>query len=116
MPKERGLDYERIDIMCAANDEILRTPAVPDIAVGIDRAEIAGIQPPLSRRRRIEEKLRIARGIEITRSDARPADRQNTHGPRRCVDFGRPRPERHATRSMVWKRDADGTKPRFNRA
>src|ERR1700730_17975192 len=115
MLKERGLDYERIDIMCAANDEIFRTPTVPDIAVGIDRAEIAGIQPPLSRRRRIEEKLRIARGIEITRSDARPADRQNTHGPRLRV-FGRSRPERYATGSMVWKRDADGTKPRFNRA
>src|SRR3984957_14896559 len=102
MLEGRGFDHEWIDIMCAADDEIFRTPAVPDIAVGIDRAEIAGIEPPLSRRRRIEEKLRSARGIEITRSEARPADRQNTHRPRGCV-FGRSQPERHATGSMVWK-------------
>src|ERR1700722_1969956 len=116
MLEERGFDHEWIDIMCAADDEIFRTPAVPDITVDIDRAEIAGIEPPLSRRRRIEKKLRSARGIEIARSDARPADRQNTHGPRRCVDIGRSRPERHATGSMVRKRDADRANPRFNRA
>ena len=101
--------------MCAADNEIFRTSAVPDITVGIDRAEIAGIQPSRSRRRRIKEKIGGAHGIEITRRDARPADRQNTHGPRLCV-FGRPRPEGHATRSMVGKRDADRANPRFNRA
>jgi len=55
MLEQRGLDHKWIDIMCAADDEVLRASAVPDIPVGIDRAKIAGIEPPLSRRRGIEK-------------------------------------------------------------
>src|SRR6516162_3408893 len=116
MHGECRLDHEWINIVATTDDEILRPPAKPDIAVGVDRAEIAGVEPLLSRRRRIEEELRSAGGIEITRRDARSADRQNTHGAGCRIGIRHSRPERHAARAVVRKRDADRAEPRLDAA
>jgi hypothetical protein len=54
--------------MAAADDEILRAPRQPDIALGVEPAEITGVEPAAG-----QHGTAVMARIEITRGDLRAA-------------------------------------------
>ena len=45
MPRRQLLDPRRMDVVAAADDDVLAAAGDPQIAVGVERAEIAGHEP-----------------------------------------------------------------------
>ena len=68
MADQRLLDDDRVDVVAAADDQVLRASREPDIAVGVEPAEIARVEPAVGQHRA----LVVAR-IEIARRHLRPA-------------------------------------------
>jgi hypothetical protein len=68
MAVERLFDDHRIDVMAAADDEILGTAGQPDIALGVEPAEITGVEPAAG-----QHGTAVMARIEITRGDLRAA-------------------------------------------
>ena len=52
MRLQRVLDQLRIDVVAAANDQLLLAPGEPEVAVGVLSAEVSGVEPGLARRAR----------------------------------------------------------------
>ena len=50
MPEQHLLDFARIDVGAAADDDVLGSILEREVAVGIERAEIAGMQPAVAQR------------------------------------------------------------------
>ena len=63
MRKQRILDLGRVDIMAAANDQVLGPPGDPEIAIGVDPPQIAGAQEPT-----LGEKIVVLVGFGIGRA------------------------------------------------
>ena len=63
MRKQRILDLGRVDIMAAANDQVLGPPGDPEIAIGVDPAQIAGAQETV-----LGEKIVVLVGFGIGRA------------------------------------------------
>src|SRR5207247_11011058 len=50
VPEQHLLDFARIDVGAAADDDVLGSILEREVAVGIERAEIAGMQPAVAHR------------------------------------------------------------------
>src|SRR5207244_3151902 len=70
--ERRGFDLDRTDPLAAVFDEILGAIDDPDIAVGIDGRDVAGVEPAIGVERR------TGRPVEIARRDPGSLDPQLT--------------------------------------
>ena len=48
MIQQHGFDFGRVDVLTAADDEVVTTVEHGEIAVGIEVAEVAGAEPPVA--------------------------------------------------------------------
>src|SRR5690606_17850832 len=68
---KRLLDQPRVDVVAATDDQVLGAAGHPDIAVRLDPAEIAGVEPAI-----FGERGSIEARVEITRDEAWSADEE----------------------------------------
>ena len=83
MPVQRLLDRGRIDVVPAADDQLLLAAGQPEVTVRVLAAEIAGIEPaPLVSA--VDPELRVLGRIEVAGEDIGAGDRDRA----RFVDLG----------------------------
>ncbi|CAJ3797070.1 Uncharacterised protein [Burkholderia pseudomallei] len=73
MGGERVLDDPRIDVVPAADDQLLLAADEPEIAVRVAPAEVARVQPPLARD--VDPQAALVRRIEVAAKHVRPRER-----------------------------------------
>jgi len=61
------LDDRRIDVVPATDDDVLGAPGDPKVAIGVNAAEIARVEPAIG-----QQNALVGRVIDIARRDARP--------------------------------------------
>src|SRR5208337_3350807 len=69
------LDDLGIDVVSAADDELLLATGEPEIAASVPPAEVAGVEPPLAVD--IDPNAFVVTRIEIAREDVRAVDRDH---------------------------------------
>src|SRR5271166_3094350 len=69
---QRVLDDLRVDIVAAADDQLLAPPGQPEIAVRVLPAEIAGVEPFLAID--LDPQAGVVPRVEIATKDVRPVD------------------------------------------
>src|SRR6185369_17031860 len=72
MREEDFLDRERIDVVRAADDQVLGATGDPEIAVVVDAAEVARVDPA-----GLDERGAVVRFAEIAAEDAGARHRDN---------------------------------------
>ena len=81
MTVQRLLDQLWIDVVPAADDQLLLAAGQPEIAVCVLAGEVAGVEPALAPA--VDPEPGVVDRVDVTREDIRPLDRQNA----RLVDF-----------------------------
>ena len=87
MAHQRLLDDDRVDVVAAADDQVLRAPGEPEVAVLVEPAEIARVEPAVGQHRA----LVVAR-VEIAWRHLRAPHQHVTDRARRAVAADRAAP------------------------
>src|SRR5690349_19548165 len=69
------LHLARVDVVAAADDQLLLTVDDEEATVLVDPADVARVEPPV----RVDRRLRRVRTVPVALHDVVPADRDLTH-------------------------------------
>ena len=97
MLEEHLLDRHRVDVVAAADDQVLGPAGDPQVAVRVEPAEVAGVDPA-----RLDEGAAVVRVAQVAGEHAGAVHRDDADLVDRAVAEKRPSPSTWTTRTRLY--------------